>query len=138
MGISKLAISRERWRKEGKDSVVVIEETMRLCSTLAVGGEVDVINTKFGNGLSEALHANGFSPSVRILKNAQVPGLEQQRLVAGLLRCTDPPLESASNRTILIEISGRILKLDSRCASSLVDADRVQRPSAWDLHYSGQ
>jgi hypothetical protein len=137
VGISKLAISREQWRKEGKDGAMVIEETMRHGSTLAAGGEVDVINTKFGNGLSEALHANGFSPSVRILQNAAAPGLEQERLVTGLRRCTNPPLDSASNRAILMEAGGQILKLDVRCASSLVDSDRVQRPKAWDLIYSG-
>jgi hypothetical protein len=67
-----------------------------------------------------------------------VPGLEQQRLVAGLLRCPGPPLDGVSNRDILIEADGRILKLDTKCASSLVDSDRVQRPSAWDLVNSGQ
>lgn len=142
VGISQLVISREWWRKAGEEAEMVVRETMRLCSALPAGSEVDVINVTqslglyaavFSNGLSEALYANGLSSSVRVLRNFSVNDSEEQRLVAKLLRCVGPLRDAAKNRTILIEAGGQILKLDTGCASSLVDSDRAQRPNAWGL-----
>jgi hypothetical protein len=147
VGISQLVINRELWRRAGKEAAMVVRETMRLCATLPAGSEVDVINLThslqprgvvFANGLSEALHANGLSSSVRILRNFSAADAEQQRLIAELQQCVDPRPDALKNRTMLIESGGQILKLDPGCASSLVDDDRAQRPSAWGLLYSGQ
>jgi len=127
---------------------MMIRETMLLCATVPPPSEVDVVNVThsfrpymvpvFANGLSEALHANGLSSSVRILRNFSTPDAEQQRLAAQLLRCADPPPDAIRNRTIVIEVGGGIFKLDAGCASTLVDSDRAVRPGTWDLLHSGQ
>jgi len=132
LGISQLMLSREVWRRTGKQSAMVIQETMRLCSMLPAGSEVDIINVTFGNGLREALRANGLSGSLRILRNSSTSDSQQQRLVAELLRCAGPAVNTARKQTFLMEEGGRILRLDSECASSLVDSDRARRPGAWD------
>jgi hypothetical protein len=146
-GVSQLVSRRELWRKAGTEAAMVIRETVRLCSMLPGGSEVDVINVThslyprvqvLANGLSEALHANGFSPSARILRNFSAPDSEQQRLVAELLRCGNPAVEAPRTRTILMQEGGQILKLDTACASGIVDSDRAMRPSAWGLLYAGQ
>ena len=147
VGISQLVINRELWRKAGTEAAWIVRDTIRQCSTLPPGSEVDIINVThtlrpriavFANGLSEALHANGLSRSARILRNFSTPDAQQQRLVGQLLQCSNPPPEAARKRTILIEVGGAIRKLDSGCASTLVESDRVQRPNAWDVLYSGQ
>ena len=129
----------------------MIRETMRLCPILPEGSEVDVVNVTyalhprgavlsavFENGLSEALHANGFSSSARILRNFSTPDSEQERLVNELQRCANLAAGALTKRIILIEVGGQVRKLDTPCAASLVDSDRAQRPSAWSLLYSGQ
>lgn len=133
VGISQLAVSREVWRRAGTEAAMVIQETMRLCWMLPAGSQVDVINVNFGNGLREALHANGLSTSVRILRNSSGSDSQQQRLVAELLRCAGPALSPVRERTFLMEEGGRMLRLDTECASSLVDSDRVRRPGDWDF-----
>lgn len=150
-GISQLMISREQWRKAGMEVALVIRETMRLCPILPEGSEVDVVNITyalhprgavlsavFENGLSEALHANGFSSSARILRNFSTPDSEQEGLVNELQKCANLAAGALTKRIILIEVGGQVRKLDTPCAASLVDSDRAQRPSAWSLLYSGQ
>ena len=147
VGISQLVISREPWRKAGTEAAMVIRETMRLSSTLPAGSEADFINIThslrphgavFANGLHEALHANGFPYSVRIVRNFSAPDSTQQTLVAELQRCVAAQQHTLQNRTILIEVGGQILKLDTGCASSLVDSDQMRRPSAWEVIYTQQ
>jgi hypothetical protein len=144
VGFSQLVSDRELWRKAGSEVAAVIGQTMRLCSRLPAGSEVDFVNVThslhpltpvFANGLSESLHANGLPSSLRILRNFASPDSEQQRLVANLMRCDTLPPEAVRSRTMLIDVGGRILKLDTGCASGLVDSDRAQRPMAWNQLY---
>jgi hypothetical protein len=144
-GMYQLAIKREIWRRAVREVAMVIGETMRLRSRLPAGSEVDFINLThsyrptgmvLSNGLSEALHANGFPHSVRIVRNFSAPESEQQKLVAGLARCEGQSApDPASNRTILIQAGGQLEKLDPGCASNIVDADRTQRALSWDQLY---
>jgi len=140
VGVFQLAIKRERFREEGKEVAMVIRETMRTCSMLPPRSEVAIVNVtpSFATGLGEALYANGLSRSVRILRNLSVCEPEQQTIVGKMLQCVATRPDSVKNRVILLESDGKMLKLDTGCASSLVDLDRAQRPGAWALLSSGQ
>lgn len=147
VGIFHLVVSRDLWQKAGEEVTTVIRETVGLCSKLPLDSEVDIINVThslrprgavFANGLSEALHANGLSSSLRIVRNFATSDSEQRKLAADVLRCAAAPPGAAKNRTILLEFGGQIHLLDTGCVSTLVDSDRVKRPNAWDILSSGQ
>jgi hypothetical protein len=146
-GVRQLVISRGLCRQAGIEAAMVIGETMRLSSKLPVGSEVDFVNVThaldprapvFLSGLSEALHANGLSLSIRILRNYSAPDSEQQDLVAKLLRCVAAPPDAPGKRTVLLENGGRLLNPSTECASRFVDSDRARRPGAWALLYPGR
>jgi hypothetical protein len=140
VGVSVLAIKREQYREEGKEVAMVIRETMRTCSMLPARSEVAIINLthSFSTGLLEALYANGLSRSARVWRNFSAPDLEQQAVVGKMLRCVAARSGRARDYAILVESDGKMLKLDTECASSLVDQDRAQRPGAWALLSPGK
>jgi hypothetical protein len=140
VGIVLLIDQRGLWQAKGDEAALVIRETMRLSSKLPAGSEIDFVNVKFGNGLSEALHAGGLSYSIRIVRNLPAPDTEQQKLVTDLLRCGEVGQAALHNRTIFVETAdgNRLHHLDAGCASSLVDSDLTRRPAAWNLLYSSR
>jgi hypothetical protein len=144
-GVYQLTIKREVWRNAGNEVAMVLRETMRLCTQLPAGSEVDFINIThsyrpnvafvLANGLSEALHAHAFPASIRIVRNFSAPEPEQQKLVSELGHCHDRATEVMDNRAILIELDGQLQKLDAACASTLVDSDRAARSLSWNQLY---
>lgn len=146
-GLSQLSDFRGFWRGAGDEVTMVVTETVRLCPKLPDSAEVDFVNMThtlgpvapvFSSGLPGSLHANGFPPSVRILRDFSQPdSADQRRLVERLEQCPAGAPAGPAARTVLVKAGDGLLKPDTACASPIVDQDRSQRPAAWAFLDSG-
>ena len=143
--VGYLVRDRQEWRRGGEEATAIIRDTVEVGAKLPANSELDVANVTpiyesgaavLGNGLSEALHADGLSRSIRVIMNPASKEPEQIELTARLQRCAIGTAERATaRRIVLIEIDGHILPDRGECGAEIVDNDRTRRPRAWTILY---
>ena len=144
-GTFELIRYRAVWKRAGDEVSAVAAQTIQASSRLSRAGEIDLINqttflspyvvSVFANGLDGALRGNGLPSRLRVLANFASTEPLQQSLVNQMRNCIEPRADP-QNRIIRLTIDHRLVQVDGRCAASLIDSDRAQRPSAWRLFTS--